>query len=128
MTVFASSSLFSGWSYADGPWDRDHHGPRRDYGPHGPGWRHDRGPYPGHGPRGYDHDRFVWRGDEFRRGYPVPRYYRGEGYRVHDWRYRGLQAPPPGHYWTYIDGRYVLIAAATGVVTAIIMGNLLHPR
>ncbi|MCQ4010676.1 RcnB family protein, partial [Klebsiella pneumoniae] len=33
---------------------------------------------------------------------------------VRDWSDRGLPPPPEGHHWSYIDGNYVLIAAATG--------------
>ncbi|MCK8188321.1 RcnB family protein, partial [Erwinia amylovora] len=53
-----------------------------------------------------------------------PRRYRGGDYRVDDWRARGLDEPPRGAHWAYIDGTYVLIAAATGLITAIIVGNL----
>ncbi|WP_413726916.1 RcnB family protein [Sodalis sp. RH16] len=127
LTLFASGSVFSTGSYADGRRDHDGHGPRwdRGHGHGGPGWHHDRGDFRGHGYRGGYHDRFAWRGHEFRRGYPLPPPYRGDYYRVHDWRHRGLQSPPRGHYWAYIDGRYVMVAAATGVITAIIMGNAL---
>ncbi|WP_312042611.1 RcnB family protein [Erwinia sp.] len=57
---------------------------------------------------------------EFRKGRPLPEKYRGEGYQVNDWHNRGLKAPPAGHRWQNIDGHYVLIAVATGVITSVI--------
>ncbi len=142
--LFTLTSLMSPASYAGGRGDDRGHGARWDERRGGPDWHAGRGEmhrrgyhgngrgdfrerdYPGW--RGGDRNRFAWRGDEFRRGYPAPQRYRGDYYRVDDWRHRGLQPPPRGHYWSYIDGRYVLIAAATGVITAILMGNLLDGR
>lgn len=34
-------------------------------------------------------------------------------------------APPEGHHWSYIDGNYVLIAAATGIITSILVSGAL---
>jgi len=142
-TFIACSSLISTVSWADGPGDhhgqpwQQHDGDRRD------GDRHDdrgRGPQ-GHGPdRGPQHDRFAggprgdrhedrdrdhfaWNGHDFRRGHPMPHEYRGPHYRVDDWRARRLPEPPRGEYWSYVDGNYVLIAAATGIITSLIIGN-----
>ncbi|MEM6050706.1 RcnB family protein [Erwinia sp. P7711] len=57
---------------------------------------------------------------DFHRGRPLPEKYRGEGYQVTDWHKRGLKAPPAGHRWQNVNGNYVLIAVATGVITSII--------
>lgn len=65
----------------------------------------------------------MWQGYDFRPGKPVPRSFRGDRYRVYDWRGYGLPKPPRGHHWSYIDGNYVLIAVATGVITSIILNN-----
>lgn len=127
ISVFTASSFFINLSHAQGPGD----GPDRS-------WHQQEG---GHDNRGDDrhfHNRghddragpgernhFTWRGDDFRRGHAVAPRYRGDEYRVNDWRDRGLDMPPRGAHWAYIDGNYVLIAAATGVVTAIIVGSLL---
>lgn len=56
----------------------------------------------------------------FRQGRPLPKKYRGEGYQVNDWHKRGLKAPPAGHRWQNVDGNYVLIAIATGVITSVV--------
>lgn len=145
LTIIASfiacSTLFSSVSWADGPGD-----PRWD--PHGGDRHQDRGPGPDHhdrrdfghdrgpGPDRHDHyadhrmpeghrggDRFAWRGHDFRRGFPAPPEFRGPHYRVDDWRARGLYEPPRGEHWAFIDGNYVLVAAATGIITAILLNN-----
>lgn len=77
-------------------------------------------------PHFQERDRFVARGNDFRKGHPVPQRFRGDDYRVNDWRARGLREPPAGQHWAYIDGNYVLIAAATGVIAAILMNSALH--
>ncbi|MTD26898.1 RcnB family protein [Erwinia sorbitola] len=57
---------------------------------------------------------------EFRRGHALPQQYRGEGYQVNDWKKHGLKSPPSGHRWMNVDGNYVLIAVATGVIASVI--------
>jgi len=133
--VFTASSFFSTLSYADGP--------QREWHPQGEE-HHDRGNHSGpdhHDNRGFDHhdnrgpdhherfredhDHFAWRGHDFRRGRPLPPDFRGREYRIDDWHRRGLYEPPRGAYWSYIDGNYVLIAAATGIITSIILNNAL---
>ncbi|MEN5016399.1 RcnB family protein [Erwinia sp. Eh17-17] len=131
ISLFTASSLFSTLSYADGPgngpdrqWHQDRgHDNRGDD-------RHDdrdRGDW-GHSDRGragpHERDHFAWNGHDFRRGHPAPERFRGDDYRVNDWRDRGLYEPPHGAHWAYVDGNYVLIAAATGVITSIIIGSL----
>ncbi len=109
----------------------DHHGPQGDR-------RHDSGP-DRHGPQGnrrhdsgpdrhqmHERDHFAWHGHDFRKGHPMPHGFHDDGYRVSDWRGRGLPAPPSGHHWSYIDGNYVLIAAATGVVASILLSGALN--
>lgn len=68
---------------------------------------------------------FAWRGNDFRKGHPAPAPFRGDEYRVRDWSDRGLPPPPEGHHWSYIDGNYVLIAAATGIITSILVSGAL---
>lgn len=69
-------------------------------------------------------DHFTWSGHDFRKGKPVPQGFRADNYRVKDWRARGLYQPPRGQNWAYINGNYVLIAAATGIVTAILLESV----
>ncbi|MFC3395718.1 RcnB family protein [Brenneria rubrifaciens] len=72
-----------------------------------------------------ERDHFAWRGNNFRKGHPAPQRFRGDDYRVNDWRARGLGEPPAGQHWAHIDGNYVLIAATTGIITAILMNGAL---
>ncbi|MHA3081722.1 RcnB family protein [Acinetobacter sp. ANC 5383] len=62
-------------------------------------------------------------GQEWRRGGRVPAQYRGYEYEVRDWRSHDLPAPPRGHRWVRINGDYVLIAIATGVIAQILLGG-----
>ncbi|MDX5626736.1 MULTISPECIES: RcnB family protein [unclassified Brenneria] len=77
-------------------------------------------------PRFQERERFVSHGNNFRKGHPVPQRFRGDDYRVNDWRARGLREPPSGQHWAYIDGNYVLIAAATGIITTILLNSVLN--
>lgn len=80
----------------------------------------------GHGqPQRQQASRFAFHGNDFRKGHAAPQSYRGAQYRVNDWRSHGLSQPPRGHYWANINGNYVLMAAATGVITSIILNGAL---
>lgn len=62
-------------------------------------------------------------GQEWRKGGRVPAQYRGTAYRVNDWRSHDLPAPPRGHRWVRVNGDYVLVAIATGVIAQILLGG-----
>lgn len=132
MTVFTASTLLSTVTRADGPpgqpWHQhDGHGDNDGRGgqDRGHGDRGDRQRHDNHGPNRHfeERDRFAWHGHDFRRGRPLPPDFRGDNYRVNDWHARGLREPPRGQHWAYIDGNYVLIAAATGIITAILLNG-----
>ena len=74
----------------------------------------------------HEQEHFAWNGHDFRKGQPAPEHYRGSAYRINNWHDRGLPAPPQGQHWSYIDGNYVLIAAATGIITSILVNGLLN--
>lgn len=60
----------------------------------------------------------------WKRGDHVSRaYYNDKRYWVSDWKAHHLSRPPEGHRWLKVDGRYVLTAVATGVITSIILGR-----
>ena len=59
---------------------------------------------------------------QWQRGHVVEPRYRDDRYWVTDWRNRQLSAPPPDHRWLRINGDYVLVAIATGVITTILTG------
>lgn len=120
--ILTAGSFFSSLSQARGPDDGQHRSWHQQQGgrDHRSDDRHADHHHGGRGERNY----FSWRGDDFRLGHPAPERYRGSDYRIDDWGHRGLDAPPRGAHWAYIDGNYVLMAAATGIVTAIIIGGL----
>ncbi|MFV3368413.1 RcnB family protein [Pseudomonas sp. NY15435] len=59
---------------------------------------------------------------EWRHGVVVAPAYRGDRYWVTDWNARHLYAPPRDHRWLYVNGDYVLIAIASGVIVNILAG------
>jgi Ni/Co efflux regulator RcnB len=63
------------------------------------------------------------RGPEFRRGYHIPREYRGHQYVVTDYRAHRLYAPPRGQQWVQVGGDYVLVAIATGLIAHLILSR-----
>lgn len=75
---------------------------------------------------GDDRDHFAWHGHEFRRGHVIPQEYRGDRYRVANWHEHGLREPPSGYHWANVNGNYVLIAAATGVISALVLNSALN--
>ena len=53
----------------------------------------------------------------FYRGNYLPYQYRQRAYYVNDWRsYPALYAPPYGHQWVNVDGEFLLVALATGLI------------
>src|SRR5574343_422032 len=72
-------------------------------------------------PQAYRHD-MPRPGQEWRKGGRVPAKFRGASYQVNDWRSRDLPAPPRGHRWVRVNGDYVLVAVATGVIAQILLG------
>ena len=57
----------------------------------------------------------------FHRGDSLPRSYRHHHHVVHHWHHHHLRHPPHGHHWVQIDGDYLLIAIATGVIVDILI-------
>lgn len=104
-----------------GPQANNHQGKGDNRGPaHG-----DKGPQGNPHQARHERDHFAWNGHDFRKGQPAPERFRGNDYRINDWNDRGLPAPPRGQHWSYIDGNYVLIAAATGIITSILINGAL---
>jgi Ni/Co efflux regulator RcnB len=55
----------------------------------------------------------------WRRGGYVPVTYRR--LYVQDWGFYGLRSPPPGYRWVYVDGDFVLMAVATGLILDLVL-------
>jgi Ni/Co efflux regulator RcnB len=89
-------------------------------------WAGDQGRKHGHG---HDDDRGHSRGKhkghhkhEMHRGERIPVVYLERNYYVDDYRVYSLAPPPRGHRWVRTDdGRYILIAVATGIIADIIL-------
>ncbi|KAA8731637.1 RcnB family protein [Acinetobacter qingfengensis] len=61
---------------------------------------------------------------QFKRGQRLPKqYYQNKRYYVQDWRKEGLRQPPKGHRWVEVDGRYLLVSVATGVIASILLAH-----
>lgn len=53
----------------------------------------------------------------FHRGGYLPHEYRQRARYVNDWNaYQGLYSPPYGHQWLQVDGEFLLVALATGLI------------
>lgn len=115
------SSVLAPLAHAEGPGPQDGPGQQQWQEREGQG-----GPDGGPQARRHEGDHFAWQGHDFRRGERAPERFRGDDYRLSDWRDRGLPAPPHGQHWAYIDGNYVLIAAATGIITSILLSGAMH--
>ena len=103
-TVLAASAAGASaqdWHDHDHDHDRDHH---------------DR-------PVVIEHERGNHEGWYHRGGY-VPAEYRDRRYVVEDWRSYRLREPPRGYQWVRSDnGDFLLVAAATGVITDLIINS-----
>ena len=78
----------------------------------------------GHGHGGHDgHPPGKHKGwhKEYRKGERIEVVYLEPRYHV-DYRHEHLSAPPPGHRWVrHPDGRYILVAVATGIIADILL-------
>lgn len=118
----------------NGPNRQDNRGPQQQHSQ--PKHQPQRAPQGGHdqarpGPNSVD----TYRNPDFRPqpGMPVPHRdwrrgvivepaYRGDRYWVTDWHARHLYAPPRDHRWLYVNGDYILVAIASGVIVNILSG------
>jgi Ni/Co efflux regulator RcnB len=83
----------------------------------GHGHGHGHGNHGGNGDHPGNH--YGWgKGDHIDVVYLQPRYY------VEDYRVYHLAPPPPGHRWVrHPDGRYILVAVATGIIADILLNH-----
>lgn len=56
-------------------------------------------------------------------GQRLPAQYRTDRYYVTDWRSRHLSEPPRGHRWANVDGSFVLVAVATGIISQVLLSH-----
>jgi Ni/Co efflux regulator RcnB len=69
-------------------------------------------------PHYYSYQQPAYRvGPRFSRGNYLPYEYRQRPYYVSNWQaYPTLYAPPYGHQWINVDGEFLLVALATGLI------------
>lgn len=60
---------------------------------------------------------------DWHQGGKMPQDYRDDRYAVSDWRAHQLPEPAHGQRWMEINGDYVLVAVATGVIASIMIGH-----
>jgi Ni/Co efflux regulator RcnB len=73
------------------------------------------------GPAMRDHRDFGHH--NWRKGGRIDRSDWNRGRRVSDWRRYHLQRPPRGYEWRQVDNQFVLAAAATGLIAALVLAN-----
>lgn len=72
---------------------------------------------PSYGSYGYGQPAYRAHAPRFYRGGYLPQQYRSHAYYVNDWHsHSHLYAPPYGHQWVNVDGEFLLIALATGLI------------
>lgn len=80
--------------------------------------RDDRRGGPGMMMRDHDNGHRNWR-----KGGRIDRNDWNRGRRVSDYRRYHLQRPPRGYEWRRVDNQYILAAAATGLIAALVIAN-----
>jgi Ni/Co efflux regulator RcnB len=73
--------------------------------------------------RYYRHEKHKhWKHRDYRRGDRIEVVYLEPRYYVDDYEYYHLRQPPRGHRWVRTDdGRYILVAVATGIIADILL-------
>jgi len=71
---------------------------------------------------GYHRQRKHWKHREYHRGERIEVVYLEPRYYVDDYEYYHLRQPPRGHRWVRDeDGRFILVAVATGIIADILL-------
>ncbi|MGB3071735.1 MAG: RcnB family protein [Ottowia sp.] len=128
MAGLLSMLMVSAPAFAQPGPGHDRNGPQRGHERHdqhmqGPGHHNPSRPQVRPAPRGpqvvvYPEYRRFNRGDR------LPPQYRQPQYVVNDWRGHGLRQPPRGYHWVQNGSDYVLVAIATGVISAVVINAL----
>jgi Ni/Co efflux regulator RcnB len=72
----------------------------------------------------HDHGHYV-RHDEWKKGARINHDDWARGEQV-DYKHYHLHAPPKGYEWRQVDGNYVLAAAATGLISSVVIASTIH--
>jgi Ni/Co efflux regulator RcnB len=71
-----------------------------------------------------DHGHYV-RHDEWKHGSKISHDDWNRGEQV-DYKQHHLHAPPRGYEWRQVDGNYVMAAAATGLISSVVIASTVH--
>jgi Ni/Co efflux regulator RcnB len=71
-----------------------------------------------------DHGHYV-RHNEWKKGARINHDDWARGEQV-DYKHYHLHAPPSGYEWRQVDGNYVLAAAATGLISSVVIASTIH--
>jgi len=75
-----------------------------------------------HRHHGKKHKHKGWKRDHYRRGERIEIVHVERHYYVDDYEHYHLRQPPRGHRWIRTeDGRYLLVAVATGIIADILL-------
>jgi Ni/Co efflux regulator RcnB len=103
----------------------DHGGAQPSHERQGPGHGAPHGN--GHGPAPHEASLGGPGGPEphndWHKGERLPAEYRDRNYVVDNWHEHGLQAPPRGYQWVGVNGDYVLVAVASGVIASVLLSG-----
>jgi Ni/Co efflux regulator RcnB len=123
LSLLGSSASFA--EARDGRRDRDRDGDRREHNERN--WRNNDGER--HWRRG-DHDGRRYEGRRHQRRWNWTRgnrfdwhYFRPHYRYVDNWSYYHLRRPPRGYRWVRVDGDFLLVALATGIILEIFAHN-----
>ena len=108
-------SLSSSAAFAhDDDHDHDRHGYYYDHDDDDDDRRHRH--------HGKKHKHKGWKRDHYRRGERIEIVHVERQYYVDDYEHYHLRQPPRGHRWIRTeDGRYLLVAVATGIIADILL-------
>lgn len=74
------------------------------------------------GEDGYYREHKHWKHRDYHRGERIEVVYLEPRYYVEDYDYYDLREPPRGHRWVRTeDGRFILVAVATGIIADILL-------
>lgn len=60
---------------------------------------------------------------DWKSGGTAPAAYRAKQYQVSNWQANHLSQPPANHRWLKVNGDFVLVSIATGVIASIVTGR-----
>lgn len=119
LLLAASLALLSLSSSAAFAYHDDHHHARAGYNH---GHHDDDDDDRRHHHRGNKHKHKGWKRDHYRRGERIEVVHVERHYYVDDYEHYHLRQPPRGHRWIRTDdGKYLLVAVATGIIADILL-------